>query len=283
VFSVFALAAPASAALDSGDNAPDWKMTFGTFLIGHSNFDEISLSGQNMDKHVWGGINSVLLDATIEKYAGNNIFVNLAYRRTPIKTSSMYTNFNHPVYGAILLQNNMYGYSDFIDMNALYRLVRTENMYMDFGVGYGYSWTDKNFTGRVSSNPNYPTNQAGTYAVYELEFYGPKLNYRFRWMPATIGLEGKLEGSTLMRNNIRYVTANPSGYCTSANGSYYKGDIKAVWVPKSHGFDRNWEFGFGYQKGGFFFDRMNDTSMDLNIKFEGFFFDVAYRFGTCKK
>ena len=82
-----------------------------------------------------------------------------------------------------------------------------------------------------------------------------------------------------MRNNIRYATVN--GYCTSANGSYYKTDAKLVWIPQGGGANGDWEFGVGYQKGGFFFDRMNADSLDLNVKFEGAFFDVAYRFGPC--
>lgn len=278
---VCAMAVPANAALDSGENAPDWKMTFGTFVVGHSAFDEASLSGKNMDKHVWGSINSVLLDATIEKYAGRDIFVNLVYRRTLIKTSNMHATLTHPTQGAVAADNQMYGYSDFIDMNALYRFYKTEKMYMDIGLGYGYSWTDKDFTNRTSNNNAVVPAYGYTYAVYQLEFYGPKLDYRFRWMPATLGLEVKAEGSTLLRNNIRYGTVG--GYCTSANGSYYKGDAKLLWVPEGNGMNRNWEFGLGYQKGGFFFDRMNDNALDLTIKFEGIFFDVAYRFGNCKK
>ncbi len=281
ILCVCAMAVPANAALDSGENAPDWKMTFGTFAGGHSSFEEASVSGQNKDKFVWGNINSVLLDASIEKYAGRDIFVNLVYRRSLIRTSKMYTTLNYPGVGYTYVENQMYGYSDFIDMNALYRFYKGEKMYMDIGLGYGYSWTDKDFTNRSSNQPAIASTQNGAYAVYELEFYGPKLNYRFRWMPSTIGLEVKAEGSTLLRNNVRYVTIG--GYCASANGSYYKGDAKLLWVPEGNGMDRNWEFGLGYQKGGFFFDRMNDNALDLTIKFEGIFFDVAYRFGNCKK
>ncbi|MDD4004566.1 MAG: hypothetical protein PHW69_05100 [Elusimicrobiaceae bacterium] len=273
-------AVPADAALDSGANAPDWKMTFGTFVIGHSNFDEASLAGRNKDKHVWGNINSVLLDAAIEKYAGRDIFVNLVYRRTLIKTSDMHSALNYPGAGPVTAENQMYGYSDFIDMNALWRFFKTDRLYMDLGIGYGYSWTDKNFTNRSSTNNSVAPAYSNAYAVYQLEFYGPKLDCRFRWLPSTVGFEAKAEGSTLMRNNIRYVIPAPQGYCTSASGSYYKADAKLLWVPRDNGMNRAWEFGLGYQKGGFFFDRMNDDAMDLSVKFEGVFFDVAYRFGS---
>lgn len=245
----------------AAESSADLKVTVDAWSANYSNYTEDAVPRIPTGPH--GKIDTNFYKLSLEKGFGN-IHLVASLNLGSIQEQTMYLDYAETNF--VKIDGNIVGG----EISGYYR-VGEPSRYIDFGTGYLFSHTTKEFYDFIVSGVPDPQRE-GNFGRFKMDHQILSAKIRGRLMKGDFGVEGRASYGKAWNDTT--VEGWPGGTTHEKTDGYdYTLELAALWMPMSE-----LEVKAGYRHERLYFDPASDGMHDLDVRYNGPFLSAAWTF-----
>lgn len=245
----------------AAESSADLKVTVEAWVANNSEYTEDAVPRTAIGPH--GELSTNFYKLSLEKGFGNVYLVG-SLNLGSIQEQRMYLDYAETDH--VEIDGNIIGG----EISGYYR-VGDSSRYLDFGAGYLFSHTTKEFYDHTVSGVPDPERQ-GNFGRFKMDHQILSAKIRGRVTKGDFGLEGRASYGKAW--NETTVEGWPGGTTREETDGYdYALELAALWMPMPE-----LEVKAGYRHERLYFDPPSAGSHDLDVRYNGPFFSAAWIF-----